>query len=137
MKQQHKTLNCELYLHMKHTQACISLRGKRICRRNCKEFFNWVKEKEEVVKEALLKYEKPIRHYLKYKDPYKALKEHTSPSGEVRARKTIEDLMANVMPKGDIICDFCGRPYSSEKRLQLHIRKKHRRVAHEKKSKQM
>lgn len=106
----YKIFHCPLFLHQKHSHACVALRAKRICRMNCAEFFEWSKQNEETIKEIVKRHEAPIRDHLKrYELPF---------SG---------DLIESVMPKGENICEYCGKPFKTKGRLDGHLNKKHKR----------
>lgn len=105
----HSFLSCELFAHKKHTAACISLRGRRVCRQNCKPFFEWARANPESVV-ATAKYFEPA-----------ILKFHK----EVKSEYT--NIMENIMPKGDFMCKYCGQVYQKEKVLERHLNKKHKR----------
>ena len=107
----YKILHCPLFLHQKHTHACIALRAKKVCRVNCPGFFEWVKDNEETVQAVVKKHEAPIKSYLA---------RHELPNGP-------EDIIGNIMPKGEHICEFCGKAFKVEGRLKTHREKKHRR----------
>ena len=106
----YKILHCPLFLHQKHSHACIALRAKGVCKVNCKDFFEWAMKNEETIKEILNKHESAIRSYRKSK--------------EIDSQAS---LLEAVMPKGGKICDFCGKAFKTEGRLKGHRERKHKR----------
>ena len=107
----YKFLHCPLMHHLKHTHACVALRAKRVCRENCKDFFEWAKENEPTVQAVVEKHEKSIQS-------------HLASQGLSCDR---QGLIQNVMPKGDHICEYCGKAFKVEGRLKGHREKKHKR----------
>lgn len=106
----YKILHCPLFQHQKHSHACIVLRAKRVCRINCADFFEWANQNEETIKEVIGKHETVIRSHLKSYD---------LDSGS--------NLIGNVMPKGENICEYCGKAFKVKGRLEGHKKKKHKR----------
>jgi hypothetical protein len=114
----YKYLHCPLFLHQKNTHACVDLRAKRICKINCRDFFEWAKENEETVKAVITKHEASIRRHLKQ-----------------RGLPDDAELIKSVMPRGENICEHCGKAFKTEGRLKSHEKKKHKRQLHEKSEK--
>ena len=111
----YKMFHCPLFLHQKHSHACVALRAKKVCKVNCRDFFEWAKENEETVKAVVTKHEASIRRHLK---------QHELPSDV--------DLNESVMPRGENICEYCGKAFKTEGRLKSHEKKKHKRQLHAK-----
>ena len=104
LKTPYKILHCRKCLHWKRSEACIALRAKKVCREDCKGFFEWAKENENLIKEVVEKNKGAILNHLK-------------------TTVSTEDLMVNVMPHGDHICEFCGKAFKLAKGLEKHKRK--------------
>ena len=105
----HRFLDCKLFHHKKHTNACVNLRGRRICRVNCKPFFDWAKSNPETVVAVVSQMEKQIITFHK--------EQHSE----------YTNILENVVPKGDFICEFCAKVFQREKALLRHKLKKHKR----------
>jgi hypothetical protein len=76
---------------------------------NCKPFFDWAKNNPECVVNTVKQMEKQIVIFHK----------------EQRSEYT--NILENVVPKGDFICEFCAQVFQREKALARHRKKKHGR----------
>ena len=106
----HRTLHCQLFQHQKHSDACIVLRAKGVCRSQCGEFFNFANEHKEAVANIISKHLPAITDHRR--------RHKLNPD---------ENLLAYVMPKGECICKHCGKSFVQEVRLDKHIKQKHKR----------
>lgn len=105
-----KTFFCPLFEHQKHADVCAVLRAKKICRVNCGQYFQWAQENKPLVETVVAKHRGSIAAHLK------------------QPRVTVKELMGVVIPSGENICEFCGKPFKHVGRLKSHLKKKHRRL---------
>lgn len=105
----HKNLFCKLYEHQKNTVACVNLRGRRVCRANCAPFFEWANDNHDAVVETANYMKKPILEHLK------------------QQRSEYTNILENVLPKGNHVCEHCGLAFKRPKALERHLKRKHKR----------
>jgi hypothetical protein len=109
-------LACPLFQHQKHTDACTVLRAKGVCRVNCHGYFEFANHNPEAIQDVIKKHEAVIQNHRKKYE-----------------LKIVTDLVAEVMPAGENLCEYCGKAFKAKGRLESHVRKKHKR-AHDHKS---
>jgi hypothetical protein len=110
-KKQNTVFFCPLFEHYKQVDVCTYLRAKRLCKFQCQQYFKWSRENKEQIEKSVAEHQVKVLDYLHKK-------------GDL----THDDLMKNIMPEGDYICEHCGRAYKTERKLQLHAKRKHKRL---------
>ena len=108
--QKDRVFFCPLFEHQKVSTVCTVLRGKRICRVDCGQYFRWAGENPERVREILRQYHPLIARHL------------------IANGRSTTDILANVLPRGGHICSFCGKAYKHAGALSRHRLRRHRRA---------
>lgn len=104
-------LSCPLFQHMKHTDACTVLRAKGVCKVNCLQYFTFALENKQTVESIIQKHEITIQAHR-----------------DKHGLKEITDLVSEVLPAGENLCEFCGKAFKAQGHLARHVQKKHKRA---------
>jgi hypothetical protein len=104
----YRSIHCALFAHIKDSRVCTVLRAKGVCKKDCPDYMEFAKNNKEAIDSTIEQYKKIIQlHHAKYELDW----------------STVD----NAYPKGEFICEHCGKTYRDEGRLKSHYNKKHRK----------